>query len=119
MDNLLDKGRASDKALVVAGCVPQGDRRARQLQGLSVLGERRCLRQNAHPWRRSDRIWHVPVHFKLSCYDVLAHAAGVTQIDRVVEAVEETLKVRTCCATVLMLGCITTNAPNSQAHSSC
>jgi len=39
MDNLLDKGRASDKALVVAGCVPQGDRRARQLQGLSVLGE--------------------------------------------------------------------------------
>ena len=38
MDNLLDKGRASGKAMVVAGCVPQGDRRARQLQGLSVIG---------------------------------------------------------------------------------
>ena len=40
MDNLLVKGRASGKALVVAGCVPQGDRRAKQLQGLSVIGER-------------------------------------------------------------------------------
>ena len=39
MNNLIDKGRASDKALVVTGCVPQGDRRARQLHGLSVIGE--------------------------------------------------------------------------------
>jgi len=35
---------------------------------------------------------------------VLAHAAGVTQIDRVVEAVEETLKVRTCWVTTHVLG---------------
>ena len=49
MDNLLEKGRASDKALVVAGCVPQGDRRARQLQGLSVLGESSCKRHSVHP----------------------------------------------------------------------
>ncbi len=40
MDNLLVKGRAGGKALVVAGCVPQGDRRAKQLQGLSVIGDR-------------------------------------------------------------------------------
>ena len=38
MDNLIAKGQAGDKALVVAGCVPQGDRRAKQLQGLSVIG---------------------------------------------------------------------------------
>lgn len=43
------------KAVVVAGCVPQGDRKLRDLEGVSVL--------------------------------------GVTQVDRVVEAVEETLKV--------------------------
>ena len=49
MDNLLEKGRAGDKALVVAGCVPQGDRRARQLQGLSVLGECRCRRHSICP----------------------------------------------------------------------
>ena len=55
MDTLLRRGRAAGKALVVAGCVPQGDRRAAELQGLSLL--------------------------------------GVTQLDRVVEAVEETLKV--------------------------
>ena len=38
MDNLIAKGQAAAKALVVAGCVPQGDRRAKQLQGLSVIG---------------------------------------------------------------------------------
>lgn len=40
MDNLIAKGQAGDKALVVAGCVPQGDRRAKQLRGLSVIGAR-------------------------------------------------------------------------------
>ncbi|KAK9824276.1 hypothetical protein WJX72_009107 [[Myrmecia] bisecta] len=54
MGHILMKGKALNKKLVVAGCVPQGDRRAPELQNLSLL--------------------------------------GVTQIDRVVEAVEETLK---------------------------
>jgi hypothetical protein len=57
MDTVLRRGRAAGKALLVAGCVPQGDRRAVELRGLSLL--------------------------------------GVTQIDRVVEAVEETLKGNT------------------------
>ncbi|KAL4424994.1 hypothetical protein ABPG77_002879 [Micractinium sp. CCAP 211/92] len=57
MDTLLRKGQQAGKALLVAGCVPQGDRRAAELRGLSLL--------------------------------------GVTQIDRVVEAVEETLKGHT------------------------
>ncbi|PRW56296.1 threonylcarbamoyladenosine tRNA methylthiotransferase [Chlorella sorokiniana] len=57
MDTLLRRGKQLGKALVVAGCVPQGDRRASELRGLSLL--------------------------------------GVTQIDRVVEAVEETLKGHT------------------------
>ena len=57
MDTLLRRGRELGKALLVSGCVPQGDRRAVELRGLSVL--------------------------------------GVTQIDRVVEAVEETLKGNT------------------------
>lgn len=38
MDNLIVKGQTGGKALVVAGCVPQGDRRAKQLLGLSVIG---------------------------------------------------------------------------------
>ncbi len=54
MDTLLSAGRAAGKALLVAGCVPQGERNAPALDGLSLL--------------------------------------GVTQIDRVVEAVGETLK---------------------------
>ena len=54
MANLISKGKSQGKPLLVAGCVPQGDKKAKELQGLSVL--------------------------------------GVTQIDRVVEAVEETLK---------------------------
>ncbi|EFN58477.1 hypothetical protein CHLNCDRAFT_19538, partial [Chlorella variabilis] len=57
MDTLLRRGRRLGKALLVAGCVPQGDRRTAELRGLSLL--------------------------------------GVTQIDRVVEAVEETLKGHT------------------------
>ena len=105
MDNLLVKGRASGKALVVAGCVPQGDRHAKQLQGLSVIGERlhdalhdlssfqvsgaphRMLSPRLIFWRRC---FDCP---SLSCELVLC-VAGVTQVDRVVEAVEETLKVR-------------------------
>ena len=54
MNTLLERGRQAGKRLLVAGCVPQGDRNAVELQGISVL--------------------------------------GVTQIDRVVEAAEETLK---------------------------
>ena len=38
MNTLLERGRALGKRMVVAGCVPQGDRRARELQGLSLLG---------------------------------------------------------------------------------
>ena len=38
MDTLLRAGRASGKALLVAGCVPQGDRNAASLAGLSLLG---------------------------------------------------------------------------------
>lgn len=56
MNTLLQRGRQLGKRLVVAGCVPQGDKRAAELAGLSLL--------------------------------------GVSQIDRVVEVVEETLKVR-------------------------
>lgn len=55
--NLVTKARKNGKHIVVSGCVPQGDRRAKELEGISVL--------------------------------------GVTQIDRVVEAVEETLKGNT------------------------
>eukprot|EP00894_Picocystis_sp_ML_P003625 jgi/Pico_ML_1/54142/g4560.t1 len=57
MNNIITRGKASGKKLVVAGCVPQGDKRAKELEGMSLL--------------------------------------GVTQIDRVVEAVEETLKGNT------------------------
>jgi hypothetical protein len=38
MDTLLSSGRAANKALLVAGCVPQGDRNASSLAGLSLLG---------------------------------------------------------------------------------
>ncbi|KXZ42103.1 hypothetical protein GPECTOR_204g385 [Gonium pectorale] len=57
MSSLLAAGRAAGKRLLVAGCVPQGDKKLPELQGVSVL--------------------------------------GVTQIDRVVEAVEETLRGHT------------------------
>jgi hypothetical protein len=36
--NLIAAGKASNKALLVTGCVPQGDRKAPELQGLSLLG---------------------------------------------------------------------------------
>ena len=53
MNTVISKGRASGKKLVIAGCVPQGDKNAKELEDLTLL--------------------------------------GVTQIDRVVEAVERTL----------------------------
>lgn len=55
--NLLKKARDMSIAVVVSGCVPQGQKDAKELEGVSTL--------------------------------------GVTQIDRVVEAVEETLKGNT------------------------
>ncbi|KAK3259966.1 hypothetical protein CYMTET_31062 [Cymbomonas tetramitiformis] len=57
MSTVLKTGKENGKALLVAGCVPQGEKGAKDLDGLSVI--------------------------------------GVTQIDRVVEAVEETLKGHT------------------------
>lgn len=54
---LVSRARARGKAVVVSGCVPQGDRAAPELAGASLL--------------------------------------GVTQIDRVVEVVEETLRGNT------------------------
>lgn len=57
MGTVIKRGQELGKKLVVAGCVPQGDKKAKELQGLSLL--------------------------------------GVSQIDRVVEAVEETLKGNT------------------------
>lgn len=57
MANLITAGRKASIPLVVTGCVPQGDRHAEELAGLSLL--------------------------------------GVSQIDRIVEAVEETLKGNT------------------------
>jgi threonylcarbamoyladenosine tRNA methylthiotransferase CDKAL1 len=57
MSNLIDNGRALGKKLVISGCVPQGDKRLKDLEGLSLL--------------------------------------GITQIDRVVEVVEETIKGHT------------------------
>ena len=57
MANLLERGRKLGKPLLVCGCVPQGDHKAKELEGLSVL--------------------------------------GVSQIDRVAEAVEQTLQGNT------------------------
>ncbi|GAB4820559.1 hypothetical protein N2152v2_007605 [Parachlorella kessleri] len=57
MASLIRAGQALGIPLVVAGCVPQGDKKATELEGLSLL--------------------------------------GVTQIDRVVEVVEETLRGNT------------------------
>ncbi|EEH53369.1 uncharacterized protein MICPUCDRAFT_29134, partial [Micromonas pusilla CCMP1545] len=53
MNTVIERGKAAGKKLVIAGCVPQGDKNARELDDLTLL--------------------------------------GVTQIDRVVEAVERTL----------------------------
>ena len=52
--NLVNKGKAGNKKLVVAGCVPQGDRKINGLEDVSIV--------------------------------------GISQIDRVTEIVEETLK---------------------------
>ena len=53
MNTVIERGLGKEKAIVVAGCVPQGDRGAKELKDVSLL--------------------------------------GVTQIDRVVEAMERTL----------------------------
>ncbi|KAF4400421.1 hypothetical protein G4B88_018763 [Cannabis sativa] len=38
MDTIITKGRSSKKPLVVAGCVPQGSRDLKELEGVSVVG---------------------------------------------------------------------------------
>lgn len=38
MDTLIRKGKAARKPLVVAGCVPQGSRNLKELDGVSVIG---------------------------------------------------------------------------------
>lgn len=38
MSSLVAQGRALGKSLVVAGCVPQGDKKIPELQDLSLLG---------------------------------------------------------------------------------
>ena len=58
--NLVKKGKAGNKKLVVAGCVPQGDRKINGLEDVSIV--------------------------------------GISQIDRVTEIVEETLKERSAFA---------------------
>lgn len=41
MSSTLRDGRQKGKALVVAGCVPQGDKRKKELEDLSIVGKRR------------------------------------------------------------------------------
>ncbi|KAL5073455.1 hypothetical protein RYX36_012439 [Vicia faba] len=38
MDTIITKGKSSNKPLVVAGCVPQGSRDAKELEGVSIVG---------------------------------------------------------------------------------
>ncbi|KAK7263798.1 hypothetical protein RJT34_31395 [Clitoria ternatea] len=38
MDTIITKGKSSNKPLVVAGCVPQGSRDLKELEGISVVG---------------------------------------------------------------------------------
>ncbi|GAB2217533.1 hypothetical protein Droror1_Dr00000730 [Drosera rotundifolia] len=38
MDTMISKGRAAKKPLVVAGCVPQGNRNLKELEGVSIVG---------------------------------------------------------------------------------
>ncbi|XP_074273336.1 uncharacterized protein LOC141596953 [Silene latifolia] len=38
MDTLLSKGKSANKPLVVAGCVPQGSRNLKELDGVSIVG---------------------------------------------------------------------------------
>ena len=63
MGTVLQRARQLNKAVVVCGCVPQGDRHAAELQGLSLLGEAllcvrrsiesRCTKQYRHDDARS------------------------------------------------------------------
>lgn len=39
MSNLISAGKAAGKKLVVSGCVPQGDKKLKELEGLSLLGK--------------------------------------------------------------------------------
>lgn len=38
MDTLIAKGKGAKKSLVVAGCVPQGSRDIKELDGVSIVG---------------------------------------------------------------------------------
>ncbi|KAG4966678.1 hypothetical protein JHK87_032329 [Glycine soja] len=38
MDTIISKGKSSNKPLVVAGCVPQGSRDLKELEGISIVG---------------------------------------------------------------------------------
>jgi threonylcarbamoyladenosine tRNA methylthiotransferase CDKAL1 len=38
MSSIVARGKALNKRLVVCGCVPQGDKKMPELQGLSLLG---------------------------------------------------------------------------------
>lgn len=38
MDAIISKGKSSNKPLVVAGCVPQGSRDLKELEGISIVG---------------------------------------------------------------------------------
>lgn len=52
MNSLITAGAAAGKALLVTGCVPQGDKKAKELQNVSLLGEMRlvirCTRNRRH-----------------------------------------------------------------------
>ena len=84
MSNLILAGRAAGKKLVISGCVPQGDKRLEELKDLSLLGGW-C---HVTWFKIYDR--HAPVVPSFSYLHL--NLTGVTQIDRVVEVVEETLK---------------------------
>lgn len=38
MDTLISRGKSANKPLVVAGCVPQGSRNIKELEGVSIVG---------------------------------------------------------------------------------
>lgn len=38
METLISKGKTAKKHLVVAGCVPQGSRDIKELDGISIIG---------------------------------------------------------------------------------
>ncbi len=74
LKNSIRKGRELGKPLVVAGCVPQGQRNHGDIQGLSVIGVSR------------EKDIYLNIMFSV--------LLQVQQIDRVVEVVEETLQGR-------------------------